>query len=122
MYWNTQIGDKSKPENYRPMSLTIITCKVLKCIVHSHVMKYLEQFNILSDNQHGLHAKRSTKTQLIQTVDDLTKCIDLGETIHMAIVDFSKAFDKVPHQCVQVKLHQYGIKGNLLQWFSNLLI
>ncbi len=115
-------GDKSKPENYRPVSLTSITCKVLEHIVHSHVMKHLEQFNVLSDNQHGFRAKRSTETQLIQTVDDLTKCIDLGETIHMAILDFSKAFDKVPHQRLLVKLQQYGIRGNLLQWFSNFLI
>ena len=59
-------------------------------------MKHLEQHNILTDSQHGFRAKRSTETQLIQTI--ISKSLDNKETVDMAILDFTKAFDKVPHK------------------------
>ena len=58
-------------------------------------MGHFEVNEILVDSQHGFRAKRSTETQLIVTIDDIARALDKGESIHMAIVDFSKAFDKV---------------------------
>ena len=46
-------GDKSKPENYRPVSLTSITCKLLEHIIHSNIMDHLEEHKILNPIQHG---------------------------------------------------------------------
>lgn len=68
-------GKKSDPSNYmyRPASLTCIASKVLEHIVHSHVMKHLSQYGVLTDNQHGFSAKRSTETQFICTIHD-SKC------------------------------------------------
>ena len=54
-------GDKSKASNYRPVSLTSCCCKVMKHIVHSHLMKFLENNKILSDYQHGFRKKRSCR-------------------------------------------------------------
>ena len=62
-------------------------------------MKHLELHNILTDSQHGFRAKRSTETQLIQTIPDISKSlIHRKETVDMAILDFTKAFDEVPHK------------------------
>ena len=58
-------GEKSDPSNYRLISLTCISSKVLEHIIHSHIMKHLERHAILTDVQHGFRAKRSTVTQLI---------------------------------------------------------
>lgn len=58
-------GKKSDPSNYRPVSLTCIASKVLEHIVHSHVMKHLSRYRVLTDCQQGFRAKRSTETQLI---------------------------------------------------------
>ena len=33
-------GDKSKPANYRPVSLTSVCCKVIEHIIHSHLMRF----------------------------------------------------------------------------------
>ena len=57
-------------------------------------MKHLELHNILTDSQHGFHAKRSTETQLIQTIHDISKSLDKKETVDNTILDFTKAFDK----------------------------
>jgi hypothetical protein len=37
------------------------------------------------------------------------------------ILDFSKAFDTVPHNKLLHKLHQYGIKGKIHKWLTNFL-
>ena len=78
--------------------------KVLEHIVHSHVMKHLSRYGVLTDCQHGFRAKLSTETQLICTIHDIASAIQSNKTIHAAILDFSKAFDKVPHRRLLKKL------------------
>ena len=91
-------GSRAEASNYRPVSLTVITCKILEHIIHSHVMDHLESLNILTDQQHGFRAKRSTETQLILTNHDISKMLDDRKEVDVAVLDFSKAFDKVPHR------------------------
>ena len=55
-------GNKSKPANYRPVSLTSVCCKVIEHINHSHLMKFFENKNILTDYQHGFRKKRSCES------------------------------------------------------------
>ena len=97
------------------------TCKILEHIIHSHIMGHFEENDILVDSQHGFRAKRSTETQLIITIDDITNIIDKGKSVHMAILDFSKAFDKVPHSRLLVKLEHYGIRHNIQKWIQDFL-
>ena len=99
-----------------------MTSTLLEHIIHSHVMKHLELHNILTDSQHGFRAKRSTETQLIQTIHDLSKSLDKKETVDMAILDFTKAFDKVPHKRTIHKLNYYGISGYIATWIETFLI
>ena len=58
-------GDRAKAENYRPISLTSIACKLLEHIIHSSIMDFLDDNSILSDFQHGFRHGRSCETQLI---------------------------------------------------------
>jgi hypothetical protein len=85
-------------------------------------MKHLEQHTILMDVQHGFRARRSTVTQLILTIHDMAKTIQGNKSVHAAVLDFSKAFDKVPHKRLVAKLQYYGIHGPLLSWFDAFLI
>ena len=50
--------DRSNPENYRPTSLTCITCKILEHIVHSNIMQHLETNEVLNETQHGQKKKK----------------------------------------------------------------
>jgi hypothetical protein len=36
-----------------------VYCKVIEHIIHSHLMKFFEDQNILTDYQHGFRKKRS---------------------------------------------------------------
>jgi type I restriction-modification system DNA methylase subunit len=81
---------KSKPANYRPVSLTSVCCKVIEHINHSHLMKFFENKNILTDYQHGFRKKRSCESQLITTIQDLLSGIDSSTQIDAILLDFIK--------------------------------
>ena len=86
-------GDRSLPENYRPISLTSLSCKVLEHVVFSNFMAQFE--HVLDNTQHGFRKKRSTISQLIITVNDFANSLKLKQQINAILLDFSKAFDKV---------------------------
>ena len=114
-------GDKSTPSNYRPVSLTSICSKVLEHTIHSHIMKHLDKHQILTDYQHGLGASRSCESQLLITINDIAKSMNAGEQMDAILLDFSKAFDKVSHRRLLLKLRHYGIRVNLLDWIEDIL-
>jgi hypothetical protein len=60
---------------------------------------------------------------LLKTFEDWTATLDKksGTHIHAVFLDWSKAFDKVPHEKLLSKLEQYGIKGHLLGWYNSFL-
>ena len=89
-------GAKDDPSNYRGVSLTCVVSKILEHIIHSHIMKHLESNNILYKLQHGFRAKRSTETQLLTFVHDLYKNLRDNMQTDVIVMDFAKAFDKVP--------------------------
>lgn len=114
-------GNKNCPANYRPVSLTCVCAKLMEHIVVHHIMKHLEEHNILTDLQHGFRAKRSCVTQLITTVSDFINSYDHDSQSDVIILDFSKAFDVVCHRKLIHKLHHYGIRGDTLRWITAFL-
>lgn len=115
-------GKRSDPSNYRPISLTSIACKILEHVIHSNILRHLEKFNILSNFQHGFRKKRSCESQLLLTIHDLASGLNNRSQIDAVLLDFSKAFDKVPHQRLLKKLHHYGIRGMILDWIKAFLL
>ena len=112
----------SRCSKYRPVSLTSIACKLLEHIFCWHVRRHLDNHKILCENNHGFRAKHSMETQLLLTTHKMLKLRDTGKQLDVVILDFSKAFDKVPHQWLQGKLDFYGIHGNLLTWAEAFLV
>ena len=72
-------------------------------------MKHLEDQNILSDRQFGFRSKHSCESQLFITINDIAKQIDTNLQVDAAILDFSKAFDKVSHSSNYVILVIYAL-------------
>ena len=114
-------GDKTCPENYRPVSLTSITCKLLEHIVHSTIMDHFETNQILTEIQHGFRQKRSCETQILTTCRDFIQNIEKNSQTDAILLDFSKAFDKVHHASLLNKLKLYGIRKNTFQWIQSFL-
>ena len=84
-------------------------------------MAHFDSIGVLSDAQHGFRKRRSCETQLILTVNDLTKSLDDRKQTDIVLLDFSKAFDKVPHKRLLGKLHYYGVRHQVLQWIGSFL-
>ena len=69
-------GSKLQAVNYRPVSLTCITCKLFEHIICRHVLDHLEQHKILTDLQHGFRSGRSSETQRVTTFQDIAEMYD----------------------------------------------
>ena len=123
--WITPVfkkGGRADPANYRPVSLTSIACKLLEHVVCTHIRGHADRHGILDEANHGFRAKHSTETQLLLTTHDMLKNRDKGKQLDVIILDFSKAFDTVPHQRLLGKLQHYGINSNLLDWIQAFLV
>ena len=114
-------GNRVLAENYRPVSLTCITCKLFEHIVCRHILDHVEDHKILTNLQHGFRSGRSCETQLITTTHDLLPSFNSKSQIDVAILDFSKAFDTVPHAGLLGKLEHYGTQSKILLWITNFL-
>jgi hypothetical protein len=114
-------GQSCLPENYRPVSLTCVTCKLLEHIICTHIRGHMDMYGILSPFQHGFRTRHSCETQLLVTLNDLFVSRDKGTQIDCAVLDFSKAFDKVPHKRLVSKLRLYGIDDPVRRWIQAFL-
>ena len=103
------------------MALTPICCKILEHILHSNIIQHFNKHHILTSKQHGFRQHHSCESQLLLTVDDLAKALDDQIPVDMVIMDFSKAFDTVPHMRLLHKLENYGVVGRTHTWVSNFL-
>nr|VZI26358.1 unnamed protein product [Spirometra erinaceieuropaei] len=115
-------GSRVSANNYRPVSLTSICCKIMEKIIKQQLMQFLEQNHLLSDSQHGFRKGRSCVTNLLYCLEHWTRAVDRGDMVHAIYIDFKKAFDSVPHHRLLYKLSRAGVRGKLLMWIRSFLI
>ena len=114
-------GAKTSPQNYRPVSLTCIVCKILESIIRDEIIKHMKKNNLFSPKQFGFLEGRSTVLQLLHVLDIWTEILDQGGTLDVIYCDFMKAFDKVPHRRLLHKIYNYGITCNMIGWIEAFL-
>ena len=119
-------GEKYDAANYRLVSLTCICCKTLGHIIVSNINKHFAFESILADCQHCFRSQRSCETQLVQFYRDMVSNLDGAlnpdyKQTDVVIMDFEKAFDKVPLRRILYKLDYYGIRGSTHKWISSWL-
>ena len=114
-------GDKRDPENYRPVSLTSLACKILESLVRDAMMNFLTANKTLTSKQFGFLGGRSTVLQLLKVIDRWTEIMDRGGVIDVIYCDFRKAFDTVPHNRLMNVLEHYGITDPILSWVKDFL-
>ena len=108
--------------NYRPITVVNSIAKVFEKAVKARLTKYLDKFNLLTDNQFGFRAQHATSHAMIKLYDEALSGLDNKSCkTGSVLLDISKAFDCVDHEILLHKLQHYGIRGNVCKWFESFL-
>ena len=110
-------GDRENCCNYRPISLLCIVSKVLERAVLNQIKS--EILPLITQFQHGFLSGRSTETQLIQVYNHINSMLDSSGQRDIIYIDFSKAYDSVPHHLLLHKLRSFGFNGTLYHWLCS---
>ena len=117
-------GDLSNAKNYWPISLLCILSKVLKSIIYTKIIDFVRPQ--LSKNQHGFLKNRSCLSQLLLSYNKISCSLETKQSTNSIFLDFSKAFDSVPHDELLYKLwfrayltnryHYVSLEGASSRW------
>ena len=142
-------GDRNLAENYRPISLTSVSCKVLEHVIYRHLMTHFQYYRILTpksqisvrlllwhttinnytwppDVLRCWETSQHSHSQLSKAFDKVPhkklfhKLDHYWKQVDIVIINFSEAFDKEPHKKLH-KLDHYGIRGPLHTWLTTFL-
>ena len=114
-------GNLTDVTYYRPISLLNSEDKVLERLVFKHLFNHLRGNNLLSSLQSGFLPGDSTVNQLTLLYNIFCQALDSGKEVRAVFCDISKAFDRVWHAGLLVKLQAAGVTGNVHTWFADYL-
>ena len=112
---------KAIAANYRPVSLTSHIIKLFERVLRKHIVKYLEDHQIIHSSQHGFRPCRSCLTQLLNHLESVINILETSQNADVIYLDLSKAFDKVNHDILIHKVQLSGISDKILNWIKNFL-
>ena len=114
-------GDKSNPENYRPISILPTLSKIFERHVASQIHEFLLSRHLLYKEQSGFRKFHSCQTALTKLTDSWLKEMDNGNITGVTLLDFRKAFDLVNHDILLEKLHLYNFDQQAITWVKSYL-
>ena len=116
-----QKSDEQLLKNYRPVSVLPIARKFLERMIYDNIFEYLTANKTISDNQSGFKPGDSCVNQLLSITHELCHSLDNGFEVRVVFLDISKAFGKVWHEGLILRLNQYKISDLRISDFTNLL-
>ena len=110
-----------KPGAFRPITISSYIGKILERVMDKRIKELCSIDSIPDEEQEGFLPVRNTTRYLFKLLSTLHETRRRKLTAFLLCIDFQKAFDSVPHECLIVKLHKLGISGNLLNLIDNML-
>ena len=108
-------------KNYRPIFVLPFFSKIFESVIANHVTDFLEESNILNDNQFGFRRNHSTSHAITCLAEKVAKALDQEKIVVGLMIDLEKDFDRICHKTLLKKLYAYGIRGKLCNWFKSYL-
>lgn len=99
------------PRNYRPITLLSALGKTLEKLINARLVNLLEEKGILPESQSGFRKRRSTQDQLFRFTQDITEALQKNMVALATMFDVEKAYDKVWHEGLFLKLKQIQCHG-----------
>lgn len=125
--WNTAImvpiykkGDPNSFDNYRGIALMDTLSKILMKIVNERILTFINSKEILIPEQTGFRKGEECISQAALLTEILKRRSLMKKQTVVCFLDFSKAYDNVPHGGLIQKLSKYGIGGKILQLIKNI--
>ena len=113
-------GVKENIENYRPISLTCISTKVMERIIYDEL--FSRTHHLIDSRQNGFLKNNSCEMNLNTLIESLSTNLLQDFPTNIIYFDFAKAFDTVNHDLILYKLkYQYSIDGRMLKFFKSYL-
>jgi hypothetical protein len=75
----------------------------------------------LYEGQHGFRRGYSCQSQVIAVFQDIADSMDNGDKIDAIEIDFSKAFDLLPHDRLLMKIAISGVDSRIVAWVREFL-
>ena len=114
-------GNREELGNWRPISITCCTSKLMEKLVKKRLTSYLSKHEILSDYQFGYRTKHSTTHAILNISDTILRNLDDKKHTVSIFLDLSKGFDYVNHEILLKKIFHYGIRGIAYDFFKSYL-
>ena len=90
-------GNRTNPSNYRPVSLICCACKLMESCIREVIWNFWTERSLINASQFGFTPLSSSTIQLLKFMEDLTSAVDSKNWTDVVYLDFSKAFNSVPH-------------------------
>jgi len=118
-----QKRSKNDPSNYRPISVLPILGRTLEKLVASHIHSYIPFVKIIPFYLWNslVFVDIQAASWLFSAVDSWMDAVDKGHYVGALLLDFTKAFDSVPHQLLLTELQAIGCITDTITWFCNYL-
>jgi len=91
-------------------------------VVASYLRQVWDKNDWLYEGQHGFRPGFSCEGQVIAVCQDIADSLDNGDKIDAIIIDFSKAFDLVPHGLLLTKIANSGVDSRVVVWIREFLL
>ena len=93
--------------------------KILERLVADQIFSYLADNDLIFQEQHKFSQQRSTVTNLLQCDAVIAEFLNKDKACDIITIDFSRAFDKVPHRALIENFSAFGICGNVRKWIGD---
>jgi len=114
-------GLRTDPGNYRGISLLSCVSKILTRIINNRMTEWANSEDKLSDIQAGFRAGKSTMDHVFVLQGLISKYLGKKRgRFYCVFVDFSKAFDSVPHKLLFFRLLKGGMHGNIVKLLQDM--
>ena len=87
--------------------------------MYNRLSIFINKHIFFNKYQFGFRNNHSTFMALIILIENLLTALDNGNCAVGIFLDFQKAFDTVDHNILLDKLHWYGIRGTVHEWFCS---
>ena len=111
----------AEPKSYRPVALLPVVSKVLERVVHTQLVGYLDQHQLLHPQQHAYRTHHSTTTAMLAMHDTWVEAAEHGKLAGVTMIDMSAAFDVVDTTILLTKARLYGVTRETEQWLWSYL-